>query len=301
MKPKSILLFIANFYIQTKSDHTRIIDNFKTLDNKDMSKKGSQSLYSFSDAIKSRNNQATIDTQTKDDGTKTKNSQSKKLAKLLLPQASLLQTSYENTLDKFNSDDPVDNMLDLSIRAERNFKSNCILITGLPLEHSEYPPQVLQMWITKLIPHLEQHLNIKVLKKDLLDYIGLSNNDGTIQKCEGSCAFPLPIRPATFQLGGVGQPQHPEVLGVNPGGAGELFHMYQALPMNESPLTSIKNALELCTFRGISGNPFEAQAILALIYHKVDTYFAPLSQLQPRDFDIVLHRRANPRHHTRTP
>jgi len=56
-----------------------------------MSKKGANSLYSFSDAVKIRNNQSTTDPKIKDDGTKAKNVQSKKLAKLLLPQASLLQ------------------------------------------------------------------------------------------------------------------------------------------------------------------------------------------------------------------
>jgi len=76
--------------------------------------------------------------------------------------------------------------------------------------------------------------------------------------------------------------------------------MYQALPMATNPINSIKTALELCTFRVIPGNPFEVQAILSQLYHKIEAYFSPLSNLQRGNFDLVLHRRSNPRHHHRS-
>jgi len=63
----------------------------------------------------------------------------------LLPEALLLQTSYENSLDKYNNDAPVDNLLELALRAERNFCSNCLLITGIPVDHQDYPPDVLKI------------------------------------------------------------------------------------------------------------------------------------------------------------
>jgi len=80
----------------------------------------------------------------------------------------------------------------------------------------------------------------------------------------------------------------------------DLFYIYQALPMATNPINSIKTALELCTFQGISGNPFEIQAILSLLYHKIEAYYAPISNLQPGDFDLVLHRRSKLRHHLRS-
>jgi len=85
-------------YIQTKLDHIKITDSIKIIDHKEMSKTGAKSLYFFSEAVKSRNNLSTMDQQINHNGTKDKNGQFKKLAKLLLPQASQLQTSYENTL-----------------------------------------------------------------------------------------------------------------------------------------------------------------------------------------------------------
>jgi hypothetical protein len=53
--------------------------------------------------------------------------------------------------------------------------------------------------------------------------------------------------------------------------------------------------------RGLPGNPYEVQAILAMVYQKIDAYLAPLALLDPRDFDVVVHRRANKRQHSSKP
>jgi len=56
-----------------------------------------------------------------------------KHASPLLQHAQLLQTTYENTLEKMMSINPVENMIALIRRAEKIIVSNCILLTGLPL------------------------------------------------------------------------------------------------------------------------------------------------------------------------
>jgi len=59
--------------------------------------------------------------------------------------------------------------------------------------------------------------------------------------------------------------------------------------------------VELCTLRGLPGNPIEVQAILAMVYNKIETYFAPLSNLDRKDFEIIFHRRAHKRQHSPRP
>jgi len=217
----------------------------------------------------------------------------------LLQHAQLLQTSYENSLKKMMSINPVENMIDLIGRAERIIHSNCILLTGLPVINDEFPLKTLQTWIQLMVPHLESQLRISVKFDELMEYIH-ECPDGTIQQDGDSCAFPIPIQQSHFKLGGITSPI-PDAIGVTAGGIKNIFCMFQALPSQTDPIASIRKSVELCTLRGLPGHPFEVQAIVAMVYHKIETYFAPLSNLDPKDFDVIVHRRANKRQHSPRP
>ena len=208
--------------------------------------------------------------------------------------------SYENTIDKYVHEDPLENFISLAKRAEMIVESNCLLITGLPLSDPEFSPRDMKTWIQKMIPHFEKLLGIKVLHNDLIAYLN-SAPDASIMHDGDSCALPIPIQQETFRFGGPNVNNNQYAMGINIGGHRNLFFMYQALPIQPEPIQSITSAVELCTFRGLPGNPFELQAILAMVHAKIRLYFAPLSNLNISDFDVVLHRRINLRHHLRTP
>ena len=220
-----------------------------------------------------------------------------KHASPLLQHAQLLKTTYENSLEKMMSINPIENMIDLISRAERTIVSNCILLTGLPMINTdEFPIKTFKTWIQLMVPHLESQLHINVKVEELMEYLR-EFPDGTIQHDGDSCAFPIPIQQAHFKLGGIPSPI-PDALGVTAGGLKNIFCMFQAMPYQTDPIASIRQSVELCTLRGLPGNPFEVQAILSMVYHKIEGYFAPLSNLEPKDFDIVVHRRAHKRQHS---
>ena len=222
-----------------------------------------------------------------------------KHASKLQKHAQLLQASYENSLEKMMSVNPLENMIDLISRAEKIINSNCILLTGLPMISNDFSLRTFNTWIQLMIPHLEKQLGITVKQDEMREYLE-EFSDGTIQHDGESCAFPIPIIQAQFKLGGIPSPV-PEALGVTAGGLQNIFCMFQAIPTQTDPTHSIRKSVELCTMRGLPGNPYEVQAILAMVYHKIDAYLAPLALLDPRDFDVVVHRRANKRQHSSKP
>ena len=222
-----------------------------------------------------------------------------KHASRLQQQAQLLLATYENTLEKMMSINPLENMIDLISRAEKIINSNCILLTGLPMISSDFSLKTFNTWIQLMVPHLETQLGITVRQNEMREYLE-EFPDGTIQHDGESCAFPIPIIQAQFKLGGIPAPV-PEALGVTAGGLQNIFCMFQAIPTQTDPTRSIRKSVELCTMRGLPGNPYEVQAILAMVYNKIDAYLAPLAHLEPRDFDVVVHRRANKRQHSSKP
>ena len=220
-------------------------------------------------------------------------------ASKLLQHAQLLQTSYENSLEKMMSVNPIENMINIISRAEKIINSNCVLLTGLPLINEDFPAKTFKTWVQLMIPHLESQLRITVKQEELSIYL-TEFPDGTIQHDGDSCAFPIPIQLAQFKLGGIPSPI-PEALGVTAGGLKNIFCMFQAIPSQTDPISSIRSSVELCTLRGLPGNPYEVQAILAMVYYKIETYFAPLSSMDIKDFDVVVHRRAHKRQHSSRP
>jgi len=198
-------------------------------------------------------------------------------------------------LKKMMSINPLENMIDLISRAERVINSNCILLTGLPMISNDFSLKTFKTWIQLMVPHLVTQLRITFKQDEMREYLE-EFTDGTIQHDGESCAFPIPITQSQFKLGGIPSPI-PEALGVTAGGLPNIFCMFQAIPSQTDPLHSISKSVELCTMRGLPGNPYEVQAILAMVYHKIDAYIAPLAKLDPRDFDVVIYRRANKRQH----
>ena len=241
--------------------------------------------YSYSDATKK-----TIPTS----GTIGKKSPRQKLA-----QAQTLQKSYESHIDKYQGTTLLENVTALALRAEMVFPSTCILIGGLPLDHADWPPHRLNEWIRDVAHQLHVHLGLSIDTDQLNEYIEAYEEGCTIHPEADSCSFPIPIARHHFQLGGGNSDSDlPPAFGINPGGPGELFYMYQALPMDSiNSLREVRAAVELCTFRGIPGNIHEAQAVLSLIQNRVDNHIAPLCQLPSSSFDVVLHRRTNFRAH----
>ena len=214
-----------------------------------------------------------------------------------LPQAQLLQKSFETNIDKHTSTNLLDNLLELAQRGETEYLSNCIILSGLPLDHPDWPPQLLLQWASQTCQFLHGHLGITVDKQALQDYLD-DYDTYTLYPESNSCSIPIPIQQKIFQLGGGNINETPAAFGVNPGGAGDLFYMYQAIPIT-SPLSlrDARLAVELCTFRGIPGNEHEVQSILAMILHKTEHHIAPLCQLPVNSFDTILHRRQNNRSH----
>jgi len=222
-----------------------------------------------------------------------------KHASKLQQHAQLLLASYENSLEKMMSINPLENMIDLISRAVKVINSNCILLTGLPISSNDFSLKTFKTWIQLMIPHLETQLQITVKQDEMQEYLE-KFPDGTIQHDGESCAFPIPIIQSQFKLGGIPS-SIPEALGVTASGLQSIFCMFQAIPTQIDPAHSIRKLVELCTMRGLPDNPYEVQAILAMVYHKIDVYLAPLVQLNPRDFDFVVHRRANKRQHSSRP
>jgi len=83
-------------------------------------------------------------------------------ASKLLLHAQLLQTSYENSLEKMMSINPLENMIDIISQAEKVINSNCILLTGLPLINDDFPVKTFKTWVQLMIIHLESQLRITV-------------------------------------------------------------------------------------------------------------------------------------------
>lgn len=216
----------------------------------------------------------------------------------LVQGAQIIQTSHENSMEKFMSNVPLENMISLAARAEKIINSNCLLLTGLPLINEVFTIKKFRSWILPLAQHLNTQLRIQVDMDQLEEYLA-QHADGTIQQDGDSCAFPIPIHEAQFKLGGLPLPI-PDGLGINTGGPhNNIFHMYQALPSQHNAIASIRSSVEICTMRGLSGNAFEVQAVLAMVYYKIEEYFAPLTKLEVEDFDVILHRRENKRQHLR--
>lgn len=281
-------------------------NKFRIIYNK-MSNSKMPSMFTYADAAKRRpfsvrkaNDKKLGNNQLNEISSQYENKkQSNRHASRLLQHAQLLQTSYENSLEKMMSINPVENMIDLISRAERIILSNCILLTGLPMITDEFPLKTFKTWVQLMVPHLESQLRITVKGDELMEYLH-EFPDGTIQHDGDSCAFPIPIHQTHFKLGGITSPI-PDALGVTAGGLKNIFCMFQAIPTQIDPISSIRKSVELCTLRGLPGNPFEVQAIVAMVYHKIETYFAPLSNMDPKDFDIIVHRRAHKRQHSARP
>ena len=218
----------------------------------------------------------------------------------VLKVASALAPSFENTIDKYTSMEAIDNLIALASRGEMTLESNCILLTGLSISDPKFSSNALKKWIQKMIPHLEQMLQIRVMTTMLLEFLN-AKSDATIMHDGNSCAIPIPIQTQTFRLAGPSIPQKPSAMGINLGDSNNPFFMYIAIPTQTDPLRSICTAVEICTLRGLPVDPFEIQAIIAMVHHKIKLYFAPLTNLQVNDFDVVIHRRLNVRQHHNFP
>jgi len=190
---------------------------------------------------------------------------------------------------------PIENMIDLISRAEKVINSNFILLTGLPMINDDFPLKTIQL----KVPHVESHLRINVKIDELAEYLK-EFPDGAIQHDGEGCAFPIPIQQSQFKLGEIPSPIL-HALGDTAGGLQNIFCMFQDIHSQIDLLSSIWKSVDLCTLRGLPGNPFEVQAILAMVYHKIEAYFAPLSKLEPKDLDIVVHCRAHKRQHSPRP
>jgi len=155
---------------------------------------------------------------------------------------------------------PLENMIALISRAERVINSNCILLSGLPMASDNFPLQMFKTWILLMVPNLETHLTITVKQEELTEYMKLYP-DGTIQHDGTSCAFPIPIIQSQFMLKGIPSPIS-DALGVTADGLQNIFYMFQAIPTQNDPINSIRKSEELCTLRGLPGNPFEVHVLI---------------------------------------
>jgi hypothetical protein len=198
-------------------------------------------------------------------------------------------------VDKYKGTTILENVLALAMRAERVIESNCVLLSGLPLDHPDWPISKINEWVWHAAHQLRATLGITVDRDQLHDYLNAYASNGTIYQDGGSCSFPIPILLQQFQLGGGQNPSNlPPAFGINPGGQSELFFFYQAIPTTSTTtIRDVRASVELCTFRGIPGNEHEAQAVLALLQSRVEDYIAPICQLPPSAFDLVLHCRMN--------
>ena len=217
-----------------------------------------------------------------------------------MQQAQTLQTSYESHIDKFQGSTPLENLLSLALRAEGNFTSTCIVLSGLSTNNMEWSEQRFNQWVISAAHYLHNTLGVTIDDDMLHEYLHTFSNSPWIFTDGGSRAFPIPILRQSFHMGG-GQ-QHssdmPSAFGINPGNSNEPFYTYQAIPsQTRRALFDLRNSVELCTFRGLPDSGEEIKAVLSLLQHRVTNHIARICQLPPTSFYVVLHRRTNTRAH----